>query len=379
MDWPRVAFVAGTLGQGGAERQLYEQCRILVGVGASPLVLSLTRGETWEPALTQLGVSPVWIGQSPRRMARLQAITCVLRHHRVDVIQASHGMTNLYAVGAGWILRKPSIGALRTSPEQMVTELGRLGLISLRVPRRLVGNSRANLDAAVQLGVRPARIRYLPNAVDLVRFAPGPHAVPPGRARVPESGSEWAEPQIDVLFVGRLGPEKRVDVLVHALARLRGKRRNFTATIVGAGPLEPSLRRLVHDLGLDDLVTLIGGDPSPERWLRDARLLVLPSEHEGTPNIVLEAMACGLPVVATPVGSVPDLVDNGHTGRLVAVGDADGLARALLGLLDDPEGAQRMGAAGRRRVEAGFDTGAVRAAMGDIYRDLGQGRWPCAG
>lgn len=376
-DWPRVAFVAGTLGPGGAERQLYEHCQILATVGARPVVLSLTQGEEWEPRLMALGIRPIWVGQSPNRPARLHAVTRALRQHRVDVIQASHGMTNLYAVGAGRILRRPNIGALRTAPEQVVNDLGRLGLLALRAPQRLVGNSRANLDAAVQLGVRPDRIRYLPNAVDLDRFVPRSQSVPPGGTG--GSTSEGTGGRIDVVFVGRLGPEKRVDVLIEAVALLRGRGREVTASIVGAGSLDVDLRRQVQRLGLDAQVTFIGGDPAPERWFREARLLVLPSAWEGTPNVVLEAMACGLPVIATPVGSLPDLVDDGQTGRLVPVGDPGALALALLELLDDPRRAERMGAAGRRRVEAEFDAAAVREAMGGIYRDLGQGRWPCAG
>lgn len=361
---PHVAFVAGTLGPGGAERQLYEHCRTLVNAGCPPVVLSLTSGERWEPMLRDLGVEVVWVGRSPRRLARLGAVVAAVRSRHVDVIQASHAMANLYAVGAGWITRTPSVGALRTTPARVVSELGRLGRPALRTPHRLAGNSRANLDAAVALGVPPDRVRFVPNVVDLVRFAPGSDG-PATRSAA-------------VSCVGRLGPEKRVDVLIEALARLAAKGRPVPAAIVGAGPLDGALRAQVRKLGLDGLVRFVGLTDAPERCYHDSQMLVLTSEREGTPNVVLEAMACGLPVVATPVGSVPELVIEGCTGHLVAVGDVDGLTAAIEAVLDDPDGAAAMGAAGRQLVEGGFDQAALDLALRELYRGLGRWERSCA-
>lgn len=361
-DWPRVGFVAGTLGPGGAERQLYEQCRILVESGVPPVVLALTQGEEWELRLNDLGVETVWVGRSTRRSERLRAVVSALRQRRVGVIQASHGMTNLYAATAGRVLRKPSIGALRTTPERVLADLGRLGIMALRSPDRLAGNSPTNLAAAVRLGVRPERIRYVPNAVDLRRFTPL-------RAE-PEQG-------IDVVFVGRLGPEKRIDVLIAAIAQLKAEGRSVSAVLVGSGPLEGALRDQARTAGVDALVRFVGRDAEPERWYRSARLLVLASDREGMPNVVLEAMACGLPVVATPVGSVPDLVDDGRTGRLVGVGDPAGLSAAIGELLDDPLASAAMGEAARRRVERGFDAAAVEVGLRELYLGIGERTRSC--
>lgn len=360
--WPRVGFVAGTLGPGGAERQLYEQCRILVEAGAPPVVLALTHGEEWELPLNDLGVETVWVGRSPRRVGRLRAVVSALRQRQVGVIQASHGMTNLYAAVAGRMLRRPSIGALRTTPERVLADLGRLGTLALRSPDRLAGNSPANLAAAVRLGVRPERIRYVPNAVDLHRFTP--------------FGAD-REQGIDVVFVGRLGPEKRVDVLIAAIAQLKAEGRSVSAVLVGSGPLESALREQARSAGVDALVRFVGRDSEPERWYRSSRLLVLPSEREGTPNVVLEAMACGLPVVATPVGSVSDLLADGRAGRLVGVGDSAGLSAAIGGLLDDPLASAAMGEAARRRVEQGFDAAAVEVGLRGLYLGIGERTRSC--
>lgn len=362
-DLPSVAFVAGTLGPGGAERQLYEQCRILVEAGRPPLVLSLTRGEQWEGPLRDLGVDVVWVGRSRLRLLRLAAVVRALRGRHVDVIQASHAMTNLYAVGAGWVTRRPGIGALRTTPDQVVRHQGALGRAALRAPTRLAGNSRANLDAAVALGARPERVHYLPNAIDLERFAP-----PEGDRR---------DESVDVVYVGRLGSEKRVDVLIEALARIHERGREVSAAIVGTGPLDTALRDQAARSGLGAAVVFVGQSSEPEHWYRRARLLVMASEREGTPNAVLEAMACGLPVIATPVGSVPDLVIDGRTGHLVDVGDVDGLARAIVAVLDDPAAAASQGVAARQLVEEGFAEARLEASLRDLYREVPWRRRPC--
>lgn len=382
-DWPRVAFMAGTLGQGGAERQLFEQCSVLRDAGAVPVVLSLTRGEFWEAPLVESGIEVVWVGSAPGRVRRLAAVVGELRRRKVDVVQASHGMTNLYAVAAGRILRLPAVGALRTTPDRVVSELGWLGRPALRAPQRLVGNSRSNLQAASGFGVRADRLCFVPNAVDINRFVPSWSETKSGGTGVVGSDvgaatGELVEPEFEVVFVGRLGPEKRVATLLEAVNLLRAGGTRIRVAVVGSGRLEDDLRTIAADLGIDDRVTFVGRDPEPERWLEKARVLALPSEREGTPNVVLEAMACGLPVVATPVGSVPELVEDGQTGWLVPVGDAVALASALERVLDDPAAARAMGEAGRRRVETGFDRGAVRAAMAELYRELGGARWPCA-
>lgn len=361
--YPRVCFIAGTLGPGGAERQLYEQCCILRDAGATPLVLSLTTGEVWADRLGAAGIDVVWVGRRAGRLARLWRVIGELRRRRVDVVQAGHAMVNLYAVGAGLALRRPSIGALRTTPDRVLADLGRLGRPALRLPRRLAGNSRANLAAAVSLGVDPERIRYVPNVIDLDRFTP---------TAVPD------EDRVDIVFVGRLAPEKRIDVLLDALHLLRGRGVRPSTVIVGSGPDEDRLRARVEQLGLDDLVRFTGFEPEPRPWYHRGRMLVLPSEREGTPNVVLEAMACARPVVATTVGSVPELVGDRRTGCLVPVGDVDALADAIAFVLEDGERAEVMGIAGRGAVAAGHDRQAAAAALDELYEGMGPWGPPCA-
>lgn len=347
--WPRVAFVAGTLGMGGAERQLWEQCRVLAEAGAPPVVLSLTRGEHWEGPLRDLGVEPTWVGRRSGRALRLAAIVHHLRRAEVDVVQASHGMANLYAAAAGKVLRRPSIGALRTTADRVVAAQGRLGVPALRWPDRLAGNARRNLDACRAYGVPATDLHYVPNAVDLDRFAPG---------------GDLAEP-FDVVFAGRLGPEKRLDVLVDAIALLRADGVEVTTAVVGDGPQAEVVRGRAGAEGVADLVRLVGPQARPERWYAAAKVAVLPSEREGTPNVLLEALACGTPVIGTPVGDVAAVV--GDAGSVVPVGDAEALAAAIRRFVGDPAAREQAAVRARPHAVAIAGRPALEAAMWELY------------
>lgn len=169
-----------------------------------------------------------------------------------------------------------------------------------------------------------SRVRVVGNGVDLQADA-SERAVPPQR----------------VLFVGRLVEEKSLGDLIDAARRVP----ELEVQLVGDGPLLPELRERAQGSG----VTFLGRRPPAAiaDLLRDSRGLVLSSRSEGLPNVVLEALAHGRPVVATPVGAIPELVEDGMNGRLVPVGDPDALAAALRELIDTPR--WRALAAGARR------------------------------
>lgn len=112
-ELPRVGFVAGTLGRGGAERQLYYMARALVDEGQPPVVASLTRGEHWEQPIKELGVPVVWFGRSANPLLRTLDLIRALRPYRPQLLQSAHFHTNLYAVGAARVLRSSNPEASR--------------------------------------------------------------------------------------------------------------------------------------------------------------------------------------------------------------------------------------------------------------------------
>src|SRR5262249_2475156 len=139
----RVCFLAGTLGQGGAEQQLFYLLKTLRGQGATVRLLSLMRGEFWEAPIAEFGVEVRWVGQSDSRLARLGRIIREARAFRPQILQSQHFYTNLYAAAAGRALGVREIGALRCDGSSEVAEHGRaLGKLSLRWPRLIAANSR---------------------------------------------------------------------------------------------------------------------------------------------------------------------------------------------------------------------------------------------
>jgi glycosyltransferase involved in cell wall biosynthesis len=137
-----------------------------------------------------------------------------------------------------------------------------------------------------------------------------------------------------VLGVGRFYPEKGFATLLKAFALVRASR-IARLVLLGEGPLRTQLEALAHELGIADDVCMPGFVENPFAYMRRAAVFVLPSEYEGLPNVLIQAMACGCPVVSTNCPSGPeDILDNGKYGHLVPVGDWEAMAKAILRVLD---------------------------------------------
>lgn len=160
-----------------------------------------------------------------------------------------------------------------------------------------------------------------------------------------------------LLFVGRLVPRKGAAVLIESLALLRAAGRDVVLDIAGDGPERDRLAALAAERGLGGAVRFLGplDEADVARALGEADILVVPSLSEGLPAVIMEAMASGLPVVASAIDAIPELVRDGQTGRLVPPGDPVRLAAAIADFLDSPELARRMGDAGQRLVAERHD------------------------
>jgi glycosyltransferase involved in cell wall biosynthesis len=172
--------------------------------------------------------------------------------------------------------------------------------------------------------------------------------------------------RLRLVTVGRLQAPKDAVTLIRALAALR--ERPFEALLVGDGPDRPAVEEEIRLLGLEPAVELAGERNDVPELLATADLFVLSSHSEGLPLSILEAMAAGLPVVASNVGGVPEAVVDGDTGLLVPPSDPQSLAAAIDRLLGDPALRRRLGQAGRTRIAEHFDLAAVHQAHLDLYR-----------
>jgi glycosyltransferase involved in cell wall biosynthesis len=349
----RVCLVAGTLGQGGAERQLFYILRALKAAGASARVLSLTQGEHWESQIRELGVEVMYVGESSSRWKRLLRIIREVRSFRPHIVQAQHFYVNLYAAAAARFCGCRAIGAVRNNVTSELADVGGpLGRAGLRLAPMLASNSRAALKTLVKMGVPEHKLFFLPNVVDNSFFAasPWPHSNP-----------------FVILGAGRLAPQKRFDLFLQVLAQV-SKQRCVKGLIAGDGPLRAELEPLALRLGLlPKVVQFLGRVGDTSRLYGQADLLLLTSDHEGTPNVVLEAMASGVPVISTRVGDVPELLGQGDRGRLVAPGDVAGLVSATEELLSDPHARARLASQARSYVQSEHSSASLGAHLTKLY------------
>jgi len=200
----------------------------------------------------------------------------------------------------------------------------------------------AALSQGLLLGLPAWRITFIPNGVDTTRFAPQPTA------------TERTAPVIG--FVGRLAPEKEPVDFVRLASQVAERYSRVSFRMIGDGPLRAAVEREVTQRRLNDRLTVAGVTDDMPRVFHELDLLVSTSSSEGSPLAVLEAMACGIPVLATGVGGVPEIVCDGVTGRVLPPRAVDALAHAVCDLLDDAPSRAAMGAAARRRVLRRYDS-----------------------
>jgi glycosyltransferase involved in cell wall biosynthesis len=356
----KLCFLAGTLEHGGAERQLFYMLQALCQAGASPRLLSLNRGEFWEEAIKRLGVSVTCVGDQPSRLQRLCRILKEVRKERPDVLQSQHFFANAYAGVAARLCRATGIGAMRNNGRAEVSENGLLGgWLNLHCPGMLAANSKIAIQFAIAQGIPPSRLHFLPNVVDTDWFKPS---------------NDLAQEPLTLVAVGRLVKQKRLDRFITILDRLRTAHQlNVRGLIVGPGCQNEDLREELENqsrrLGLSPEVIQFRGGVSDSRMVyREAGVCVLTSDYEGTPNVLLEAMASGLPVVAAKVGGVPDIVQHGLTGFLLEPDDIEGFVAALVKLVNSSELRMNMGRRARSYVEENHALRRLPAYLEGLYQ-----------
>ena len=256
--------------------------------------------------------------------------------------------------------RRPVVLSVRGSDVHVFSD-GLMGRFSRRIWRWMDQIIAVSEDLAKQLeerGIPRSKIRVVYNGVD-DEFKPRDRDHCRSNLGLPS-------PRFIALFVGLLAHVKGIEILLQAVETVEDA--DLLCVLVGDGPLR---ERLEQQAG--DKVLFVGQRPREEiaDWLNAADVLVLPSFSEGRPNVVLEAMACAKPVIASRVGGVPELVEEGVTGRLIAAGSSAELAAALRDLMADRSALKEMGRAARSRVEnAGWTWDASAQTTAQIYAEL---------
>lgn len=224
--------------------------------------------------------------------------------------------------------------------------------LTARATARFFFNSRSAMPFALKHeGARAELSHHVANGVEI------PAA---GRGELARKWSDFGlylQPDHEVIVtIGRLDPQKGYGCLLRAFRQVVGQREQARLLMIGAGPEEPKLRALAEELGVAESVIFAGERADGPLVASLARLYVQPSLFEGTPNALMEAMAAGVPVVATAVDGVPEIVTHGVSGWLVPPNEPAALAEAVLGALRDTQEAETVGRRGREMMLKQFDT-----------------------
>jgi glycosyltransferase involved in cell wall biosynthesis len=335
-----VLFAVGSLAGGGSERQVVALLKHLDRARFEPLLYLVTRGgELLGDVPPDV---PIFAGSDagavpklywPGRRFRLQSrhLRGVLTAQRVDVVYDRTYFMTLIAGEATRRLAIPRISAVVSNPERDVARTAqRFVWLKRRLLRRcyrrafrVVANSEELRRLTIRCyGLPESQVAVIPNLLDLDEIDRLAAAEPP----------PWPSDRFHIVTAGRLQPEKGQRDLVAAVAELV-QRRNLSAIhlhILGTGPLESELRDMIAQRGLAGHVSLHGYVDNPFAYFRRAELFCLPSLYEGLPNALIEAMACGTPVLAADCPTGPrELLAGGKYGTLVPPGDSAALANAI--------------------------------------------------
>jgi glycosyltransferase involved in cell wall biosynthesis len=297
-------------------------------------------------------------------LAAWRPLVSRLRRERVDILHAHKFGSNVWAAALRPLTSTPVVLAHEHTwsfEGQPIRKFLDRALIARQVDR-IITVSRADRHRMADVeGIDPAKLLFVPNGI------PAPEAGTGVDLR-PELGVSPEAPVVGTVCA--LRPQKALDVLVRAAAHLRASVPNVRVLIVGDGEERGRIESLVAELGLEDTVSLLGRRDDVPDVLRAFDVAACSSDFEGTPLSILEYMEAALPVVATRVGGVPDLIEDGVNGRLVEPQDPERLAAGIASLLGDPELARQMGQRGQARRRSEFDISNTVREIERLYESL---------
>ena len=358
---PRLIYVVGQLGAGGLERQLFFLLQKMNRDRYRPevVVWNFDEDDAYVTPLRKLGLPLRTFPASYSRIQKLSALRQIVREKQPEVIHSYTFFTNFAAWWAAFGLGPVVVGSVRSNFDYDRISCGPLlGRLSARWPETLIFNSLTGAEEASNSVsfFAPRRRIVVKNGLDLSFFRGSPVRMD-GVTRI--------------VGVGSLLSVKRWERLVKACIDLKIAGHDFRVDLVGDGPLRTDLKRSVCEAKLEQQFSISGRTNRIPEILEQSTLLAHTSDVEGCPNVVMEAMACGRPVVATDAGDIPTLVEDGKTGFVVRRGDDGELVRKLATLIQNRELCQTMGHNAREKAENEFGVDRLVGETFAAYRAAG--------
>lgn len=369
---PLVAHILHRFDTGGLENGVVNLINHMPAGAYRHMVVALTEVTDFKQRLSDPGVPCIALHKPPGQGARLYpTLWRLLREHRPAIVH-TRNLAALEMQPVAWAARVQ--GRIHGEHGRDVDDLDGSSVKYQRMRRlyapfvqRYVALSQDLQGYLVdRVGIAPGRIEQVYNGVDAQRFSPPPGGPLPIPGCPFSPADHWL-----VGTVGRMQTVKHQTLLVRAfvlaLQQQPALRHRLRLVLVGEGPLRAQAQALLAEAGVADLAWLPGERSDVPAVMRGLHAFALPSLAEGVSNTILEAMACGLPVVATRVGGNAELVQHGETGLVVPSDDLAAMAQALGRLAQQPQEAARLGAAGRSAVEARFSLQAMVGAYQRLY------------
>ncbi|GFK95746.1 N-acetyl-alpha-D-glucosaminyl L-malate synthase [Fundidesulfovibrio magnetotacticus] len=352
----RLVLLLQDLCYGGTQRHALELARGIDRARFAPELWSLCKGADFAPEAAAAGIPVQWItDQRSVSFRSVLALRAAILRERPAVLMPLTAVPNIWGRLWGRLAGLPLVlgtvrggGNIKRQHERFLAPLA----------GHHITNTQALKDALLKLGRPDHAVTVIRNGVDTDRFSPDPDGIGPVRKVV--------------LCVARFVDDKDHPTLLAAFERLHARMPDAELWLVGDGPLKGRFEFAARRLECGRNIRVFPGGPNLVPFYRQASVLALSSLREGLPNVVLEAMACGVPVAATAVGGIPEVVEEERTGRLSPAGDPEGLARNLERLLADEETRERMGRAARARAVEDFSLRSMVARHEELLDRLRQ-------
>lgn len=342
---------------------------------ASPEILFFTNGPSIEEARNR-GISTQLIRNRGPRLVFLWELCKFLKRNRYDIIHTHTLNGNFYGRIAGKLSSVPVL--LTTVHSHILDELKglkkpsigdhfryRIDLFFSRWCKSLIVVSETIRERLIGHGIPASKIRIIENTVDIDKFKPDTIS---GVEIRKEFGISQEAKLVGI--VGRMIPLKNHDVFLQAAREVSNKKQNVYYLVVGDGPMMENLRDLARSLGLGDHAIFTGWRTDMGKIVTAFDLMVICSEVEGLNVAILEAMACGKPVVGTNVRGINSVVKNKENGLLIPAGDSGALADAILYILDHKSEAEAMGNTGRKQVIEKYSVKNMISAYLKLYQEV---------
>ncbi len=361
----KVAIIAGQLVVGGAERQLYLWLANLDRDRFDPLLLTLHpyHDDYWENPIEELGIPLLGVTQKTNRFQRLSAVVKLLRPFNPGLIHGWHFFASVYAGLAARLLGIPCVGGIRSSYSADQRNLETF--LVHRFCDAVVANSTiASQSYRLSLGKRKQRVFTVPNAI-LSSFA--------SRETVRDELSlRYGLPgdKLWICSIGRMDPLKRFDLLLEIARRLKASNDNFHFVLIGDGPEMSGLENLAESKGISDRTAFLGEVPNAADWMKGMDIFCFPSTNEGLPNVIMEAAAAGLPVVAWKLPFIEELLPDKSMYFQSKPGDLDSMVKQLSTLMNSQSLRTSVGMAAQKHILENFGIERTVREMTLVYESV---------